>query len=247
MTDEASEKKPYYIDRDQLLAVGAGLAVTLVSIFILGVVAGVRLEEGMKSDYAAARAKATQKVLSQAVEPATHVETRQGSQLETTVSQPVPQPLTAKPSKGERETPQKIAGAGKTNAPAAAENAGNDEAPAAAKAMDEIGPVPQAPAEQEPSEVLAKDSSRRFWTVQIKSSPDRKFAENWANRLKAKGYDAFIAQGEVGGRTWYRVRVGRFSAREEAEALQRSLESAEGFRGSLLTRHEESGDAMQAK
>ena len=71
--------------------------------------------------------------------------------------------------------------------------------------------------------------------MQIKSSPDKKFADTWANRLKAKGYDAFVVEGDLKGQTWYRVRVGRFAARKEAEELRAALEAKEGLSGGFLT------------
>ena len=45
-----------------------------------------------------------------------------------------------------------------------------------------------------------------------------------AERIKAKGHDAFVEQADLGRRgTWYRVKVGRFKSRSEAEQLMKKI------------------------
>jgi cell division protein FtsN len=51
-------------------------------------------------------------------------------------------------------------------------------------------------------------------------------------KLIAKGYDGYVVRAEVKGQTYYRVRIGPFAAREEAESARQSL-----------TRHEDYSDA----
>jgi cell division septation protein DedD len=247
MAGELSKKKRYYFYRDQLLAVGAGLAISLASIFILGIVTGIRLERGMKSNYAAVAAKPRPKTPSAGLDSAREAQTGEISTAETPAPEPAPPPSDEATAR-ENKKGQRLANAEKTKPPAPVENAGRT-APAAppAKPADEVQAAPETQAEHEISEPAKKESSERVWTVQIRSSPDKKFADNWVNRLKAKGYDAFVAEGDVKGQTWYRVRVGRFSAREEAEALRGVLESNEGLSGSFVTLHGQSGDRPPAK
>jgi len=54
-------------------------------------------------------------------------------------------------------------------------------------------------------------------------------------QLKAKGYDGYMVQAEVKGQIYYRVRVGHFDAREQAEAVRQSLAHQEGYRDAYLT------------
>jgi cell division protein FtsN len=54
------------------------------------------------------------------------------------------------------------------------------------------------------------------YTVQVGSYNVRAQAEGLAARLAAGGHDAYVAEGEAGGVTRYRVRVGAFATREEA-------------------------------
>jgi cell division septation protein DedD len=248
MAAELREKKRYYFYRDQLLAVGAGLAITLTSIFILGIITGIRLEHGMKFDYAAVTVKARPKTPSAGLDSAREAQPGQISRAESPPAEPASPPPSDEATAGESKKGQRLADAEKTKPPAPVEKAARS-APAApaAKPVDEVRAAPETQAEHDSSEPARKESSERVWTVQIKSSPDKKFADNWVNRLKAKGYDAFAAEADVKGQTWYRVRVGRFSAREEAEALRGMLESNEGLSGSFVTRHGQSGDPPPAK
>ena len=44
------------------------------------------------------------------------------------------------------------------------------------------------------------------------------------SRIKTKGHDAFVEQADLGRRgIWYRVKVGRFKARAEAEQLRKKI------------------------
>lgn len=74
----------------------------------------------------------------------------------------------------------------------------------------------------------------QIWTVQVKSSPDKAYVERWVDRLKSKGYDAFMTEADIKGQIWYRLRVGHFAGREEAESFQNTFESQEGLAGSFL-------------
>jgi cell division septation protein DedD len=80
----------------------------------------------------------------------------------------------------------------------------------------------------------AKQSSKP-WTVQVNAFPDEKSAKTWVDRLKDKGYNAYLSESRVQGRLWYRVRVGRFDSREEAEKTQESLRKREQLARSFTT------------
>jgi cell division septation protein DedD len=66
------------------------------------------------------------------------------------------------------------------------------------------------------------------FTVQVASYRDRSDAEELAQRLTRKGYQAFVAEAEIPGKgKWYRVRVGRFGTRKEAASFGESLKRKE--------------------
>ncbi|MBI2485900.1 MAG: lytic transglycosylase domain-containing protein [Deltaproteobacteria bacterium] len=78
------------------------------------------------------------------------------------------------------------------------------------------------------------DSNRRF-TVQIASFPDLGDAQEMEQSLKLKSYPAFIQKAEVPGKgIWYRVRVGKFTTRQEAKQYGDTMKSNEPGIGAVL-------------
>jgi cell division protein FtsN len=56
------------------------------------------------------------------------------------------------------------------------------------------------------------------FTVQTASGKEKKSAEKTVKALINKGYPAYVAMSEIPGKgTWYRVRIGEFKERKEAE------------------------------
>jgi cell division protein FtsN len=66
------------------------------------------------------------------------------------------------------------------------------------------------------------------WCVQVGSFTERARAESVMRSLKEKGYNGLIAQVEVSGKTYFRVRVPAGNSREEANALENKLKG-DGF------------------
>jgi cell division septation protein DedD len=234
MTARSSEDKRYYFYRKQLVALGIGFTITSVIIFVLGIMAGRHLEQGTTAEPTSSGAKTP-------VAPAlseSAPDTRNGEALSSdqTVNQDGATGPSDTKTAQESRAKEKIATVEIPKAPPRVKEAAKSAPqPSAAKSAVE---KPSAKARQEQrqnTQAVKKDSTQPQWTVQIKSSPDRKFADTWADRLKAKGYDAFVARGDVKGQTWYRVRVGHFAARADAEALRTTLESHEGLSGGFLT------------
>ncbi|MGE5445833.1 MAG: SPOR domain-containing protein [Ignavibacteriales bacterium] len=62
------------------------------------------------------------------------------------------------------------------------------------------------------------------YTVQIGSSQKEEEAKKIVKSLISKGYPAFIKVAEIPGKgTWYRIRIGTFKTREEAELYRDNL------------------------
>ena len=234
MTTRSPEDKRYYFYRNQLVALGIGFTITSVIIFVLGIMTGRHLEPGTTAEPTSSGAKTL-------VAPAlseSAPDTRNGEAFSS--DQTVNQDGAAGPSDTktaqESGAKEKIATAEiPKRPPPVKEAAKNTPQPSATKSAGERPSAKARPVQRQNAQAVKKNSAGQQWTVQIKSSADRKFADTWADRLKAKGYDAFVAQGEVKGQTWYRVRVGHFAARADAEALRTTLETHEGLSGGFLT------------
>lgn len=76
-----------------------------------------------------------------------------------------------------------------------------------------------------PTTSVAKETK---WCVQVGSFTERARAESVVRSLKEKGYSGLIAQAEVSGKTYFRVRVPAGNSREEANALENKLKG-DGF------------------
>lgn len=108
----------------------------------------------------------------------------------------VPQPIPAKP-------------AAKTAKVAPPPEAPRPEAVAAA------APATPAKAPEKTPDVTRADGGR--YTVQVGSYNVRAQADALRARLAAAGHDAYVAEGEAGGVTRYRVRIGAFAAADDAK------------------------------
>jgi cell division septation protein DedD len=84
---------------------------------------------------------------------------------------------------------------------------------------------------------LGNAQSGKKWSVQVSATPKRDIADTLVRRLKAKGYDAYVVQTEVKGQTYYRVRVGPFDSRQDAQSVHQSLTRQEGYQDAYPTRN----------
>ena len=86
-----------------------------------------------------------------------------------------------------------------------------------------------------PATSSGRDKAETRWSVQVAAVPARDVAERLAKELTQKGYDGYVISAEVKGQTYYRVRAGRFSAREHAESARQSLAGQESYREAYVT------------
>lgn len=80
-----------------------------------------------------------------------------------------------------------------------------------------------------------KDESTRTWSVQISATQDRTAAQLLHEKIRNKGFDAYIVEAEINSARWYRVRVGRFSTSEDAEKTRQDLQSKENLANAFVT------------
>ena len=98
--------------------------------------------------------------------------------------------------------------------------------PATAEAMPAAGVVSQAPA----AASAAAPAKAEGFVVQLAAFADDKGANALANKLKKSGYAAFVQPVETSRGTLWRVRVGGYGSRPEAEAARATLKG-EGYSG----------------
>lgn len=96
---------------------------------------------------------------------------------------------------------------------------------------------PAAPVQQKPEPAAPQSAGRAgAWIVQVVSLQDRAAATTIARRLSGKGYPAFVLDPASGGPRIYRVQVGGFADKNDAEQASRRLEKDEQFKPFVRSR-----------
>ncbi len=96
--------------------------------------------------------------------------------------------------------------------------------PAPAKAAKDAAPKAAT------GSAVASEPAGAGFAVQIAAMSERTEAENMVRRLTGKGYSAYVMAPQSGGAGVYRVRVGKFKTRGEAETVATRLEKEEQFK-----------------
>jgi cell division septation protein DedD len=120
-----------------------------------------------------------------------------------------------------------------------------DPQPESGKGIDQLAAENSVPvAAKTPPEISVRDivksgpvdilEKTKHWAVQILATPDRSFATMWMEKLNTKGYDAFVVEAEIDGKTWYRVRLGNFTTRRDAETLGALVRLEERFHDAFV-------------
>ena len=65
------------------------------------------------------------------------------------------------------------------------------------------------------------------WTINLLSSPDRAYVEQYADRARARDFNAVVSEAEVKGRRYWRLQIPGFessaAAKAHAEPVRQSL------------------------
>jgi cell division septation protein DedD len=104
-------------------------------------------------------------------------------------------------------------------------------APAAGKRAAAQRAAPPAPPAKEPARAAAPSEPQGTgYAVQIAALNIRSEADAIAKRLATKGYAAYVVNPAAGTPQIYRVRIGKFGSRREAETIATKLEKEEQFK-----------------
>jgi cell division septation protein DedD len=80
-------------------------------------------------------------------------------------------------------------------------------------------------------EETARSISTLMYTVQIASIEDIDRTEKLIKDLIDQGYEAYYYETNLNGKTYYRIRCGRFASREEALKYAQKIEKEAGLKG----------------
>jgi DedD protein len=103
-------------------------------------------------------------------------------------------------------------------------------APAAAPTGAAASPPPDEPRARATSDANRLEPAGQGFAVQIAALNVRSEADAIARRLSSKGYAAYVLSPADGTPSVYRVRVGKFPTRREAESIAARLQKEEQFK-----------------
>lgn len=100
-------------------------------------------------------------------------------------------------------------------------------------------PTPNRKPEPKPERTMAGAQKEvkpgaATYTIQLASLELASQAEKLSNKLVNRGFPAYYYDVEIRGKTYYRVRCGRFGTRNEARAFAKKLEDAAGVKGFVV-------------
>ncbi|MDR3355748.1 MAG: SPOR domain-containing protein [Spirochaetaceae bacterium] len=113
--------------------------------------------------------------------------------------------------------------------------------PAAAAASSPVSPPPAEPvahavpaAPPSGGAKAAKPAPKPAWWVQTNSYSKKAYADKAKEFLASKGITSVVTNGNVGGKTYYRVRVGPYTSQSEADYWLSLIKTIEGMENSLV-------------
>lgn len=212
----------FYFSRSQMVLLGATFMFAALIIFVLGVFVGKGIE-GRK--------------LQKKEEPLVRIPVKPGAQEssaasppqqknEITYNDPLPKAAAAsapedKPAPAKPEKIAKAVTKPNSNSEAAPARPSENKAEKSARG-EESAKKAQATAAQPADQ-------GKIWRAQVNAFPDDRSAKQIVDRLKNKGYNAYVTQVENRGKTWFRVNVGKYSSRDEADKMVELLRNKENY------------------
>ena len=240
---KGNEAGLYYLSKVQLVVVTVGFAVTCLLVFLLGIVIGQGIEErkllkqeeplvkvpiqppspSAKSGQEAP-AKDDQLTFYDTLGKGGGAPAKEAPAEKAVKIKPASEAPPAAEAKAAKTAPVEVASPAKEIKTAKVTPA---ETPAAQKEIKEK--VEKPTPEKVDTASKSPEDTPRDWTVQVNAFPDERSAQRLADRLKQKGYDAYVTTATINGRDWYRVRVGHYPTRAQAKQFVEQIQAKENF------------------
>ena len=210
----------FYFSRGQMMLLGAGFTAASLIIFVLGVFVGQGIEgrKLMQKEEPLVKIPVNPAAQEAGAAPAP-------AQNEITFNDSLPKSATALASTGEKPKVAKTAERAARVEPQESRRAAARAKPRESK-LEKPPEAAKKIATAAPAE--AKDQSPG-WRAQVNAFPDERSATEIVDRLKDKGYNAYVTEVENRGKIWYRVNVGRYASRDEADKMVERLRTTENF------------------
>jgi cell division septation protein DedD len=218
----------FYFSRGQLVVLGSAFTLTSVVIFFLGMFVGKGIEE---------------RKLTQKVEPLVKIPVKPSPK--ETGGAPVakgkdeisfndalsksPGALAAPEVKTKETAPAEKVSKAETKEIKLPAKAEPPAAKPVEKKVEKSSPPAEAPKKAETTETAAEKDQSKIWRAQVNAYPDERSAKLIVDRLKDKGYNAYVTEVQNKGKTWFRVSVGTYGSRDDADKAVELLRTKENF------------------
>ena len=218
----------FYFSRGQMILLGAAFTFASLIIFILGVFVGKGIE-GRK--------------LLKKEEPLVRIPVKPGAAESSAAPAPQPKneitfndslPRSAAAAASAEEKPnvtKRVESVANAEVTEATGNLKNDArvAKASDKKSEKIALPEESPKKAEAAVPAERKDQSKTWRAQVNAFPDERSAKQIVDRLKNKGYNAYVTEVQNQGRNWYRVSVGKYNSRDEADKMVELLRAKENY------------------
>ena len=213
----------FYYSRGQMVLLGAAFTTAALIVFVLGVFVG----KGIESRKLIKKEEPLVKIPIKPTAPESSATPAAPAKDEITFNESLPKEAVAAPAEKNRPAnpPEKVA---KIEAKEVAAPAKNPPAPLKSneKPAEKSAPVEETAKNAEAAETA---DHGKTWRAQVNAFPDERSAKQIVDRLKNKGYNAYVTEVQNRGKTWYRVSVGKYNSRDEADKMVELLRTKENY------------------
>jgi cell division septation protein DedD len=219
-----------YFTRGQMVLLGGAFALTSVIIFLIGMFVGKSIEERKLAKKEEPLVKIPVKPSAKETSGAPAAQGKDEISFNDAPSKSAGAAPQAEEKTKEVKSAEKVAT--ETKLPAKTEPAAIKRAE---KKVEPSAPPAEAAKKAETTETAAGKDQNKIWRAQVNAYPDERSAKLIVDRLKNKGYNAYVTDVQNKGKTWFRVSVGKYGTREEADKIVEVLKSKENFTNAFVS------------
>jgi cell division septation protein DedD len=222
-----------YFTRGQMLLLGGAFTLTSVIIFFLGMFVGKGIEERRRTKQEEPLVKIPVKPSPKETGGAPAAQTKDEISFNDGLSKPGAGLAPTEEKSKEVALAEKVTKAEpkETKLPAPATPVPKP----VAKKVEPSAPPAEAAKKAETTETVAEKDQNKIWRAQVNAYPDERSAKLIVDRLKNRGYNAYVTDVQNKGKTWFRVSVGKYGTREEADKIVEVLKSKENFTNAFVS------------
>jgi cell division septation protein DedD len=229
--------KRFYFSRGQLVLLGGAFTLASIITFLLGVFVGKRIEERRMIKPPEPLVRIPVKPVGQGAFAASNAPGKEELTFYDTLTKSSVAPPVTEEKPTETRASEKPA---KSEANEVKTKSKKESAAASSKREAQSGDKTNRAKEKanavSSADAAGESEAGRSWYVQVNAFPDEGSARIWVDRLQNKGYKAYVTEAHNQGKVWYRVRVGQYNSREEAQRVENILRSKENFPSAFASR-----------